>query len=177
MNHRPFEDWLLESQPLTSEQKLELRNHLKTCTSCTALTEVDMALRSPSLVIPSAGFTERFQSRMAAEHKQNRTRLFWGMGLLGLIVVLAASVALFELYSTWGKSPSEVLVTVISWLITMISSIRTYGSIGLVLLKVTARIIPLSLWLIMFGSGFLLIYFWATSLWKLAFASGARRLS
>jgi len=177
MNHRPFEDWLLENQPLTPEQKLELRNHLKTCTNCTALTEVDLALKSSSLVTPSAGFTERFQTRMAAEHKQHRTRLFWGMGLLGLIVILAGTVSLIELYRTWGSSPSELLITAMSWLVTMVSSIRTYGSIGLVLLKVTARIIPISLWLAMAGGGFLLIFIWATSLWKLSFAPGARRLT
>ncbi len=32
MNHRPFEDWLLDDQPLTPEQKRDLQSHLRTCT-------------------------------------------------------------------------------------------------------------------------------------------------
>jgi len=176
MNHRPFEEWLLENQPLTPEQKQELRDHLKICTNCTALTEVDLALKSTRLVAPVAGFTDRFQLRLAAERKHHRTLLLWGLSLLGLIVILAVGVVIFELYTTWGNSPVQIFVTGMSWLVTMVSSIRTYGSIGLVLLKVTARIIPMSLWLTAAAGCFLLVFLWAASLWKLSYATSVRRL-
>lgn len=37
MDHRPFEDWLLYDEPLTSVQKSELQAHLRSCTSCAAI--------------------------------------------------------------------------------------------------------------------------------------------
>jgi hypothetical protein len=177
MNHRPFEDWLLDNQPLTPAQKQELKNHLKTCASCTALTEVDLALKSTSRVAPRAGFTERFQLRLVAERKKHHTRQLWGFGLLGLIILLSAGVVIFEFYTTWEDSPVQILLAGMSWLVTMFSSVRTYGSIGFILLKVIARIIPLSLWLVAAGGGFMVIFVWATSLWKLSYASNARRLA
>lgn len=177
MNHRPFEDWLLENQSLTPAQKQELKNHLKTCASCTALTEVDLALKSTSQVAPRSGFTERFQLRLAAERKKHRTRQLWGLGLLGLVILLSAGVVIFEFYTTWENSPVQILLAGMSWLVTMFSSVRTYGSIGFILLKVIARIIPLSLWLVAAGGGFLVIFVWATSLWKLSYAANTRRLA
>ncbi len=30
MNHRPFEDWLLNNQPLTPTEKRDLDSHLRT---------------------------------------------------------------------------------------------------------------------------------------------------
>ena len=56
MNHRPFEDWLLNQEPLTSEQKCELQAHLRECPSCTSLTEVNMALRMVKPANPAKFF-------------------------------------------------------------------------------------------------------------------------
>ena len=41
MNHRPFEDWLLEDQRLTSDEERELQAHLRVCTSCAAIAEFE----------------------------------------------------------------------------------------------------------------------------------------
>lgn len=177
MNHRPFEDWLLEGQQLTPAQKQELKNHLKTCTSCTALTEVDLALNSTWKLAPRAGFTERFQTRLAFERKKQHTRQMWGLGLLGLIILLSVVVVIFEFYTTWEDSPIQILLSGITWLVTMFSSIKTYGSIGLILLKVITRIIPVSLWLAAAGGGFLVVFVWTTSLWKLSYISKPRSLA
>ena len=180
MNHRPFEDWLLENQPLTPEQKLELKAHLKTCTSCSALTEMDLALKSPRLVIPTAGFTDRFQLRLAAERKLKHTRQLLGLGLLGLLALLAIltlGVFFFQLLNVWQISPVQIFVTWINWWISMVSSVRTYGSIGLVFLKTAVGIIPLPLWLGIAGGSFVLILVWIASLWKLSYSTNARRLA
>lgn len=177
MNHRPFEDWLLENQPLTPEQNQDLKTHLKTCSSCKALTDVDLYLRSSRMVPPQAGFTERFQIRMAAEKKLLRRRQFWGFGILGLIALLSIGFLAFQLFANWLSSPAELFVTWVTWWVTLVSSIRTYGSVGLVLLKIAFGIIPLPLWLGMAGGSFLLVMIWATSLWKLSYSTYARRLA
>jgi hypothetical protein len=177
MNHRPFEDWLLENQPLTPEQKLELKAHLKTCTSCSSLTEIDLALKSRRMVSPTVGFTDRFQLRLAAERKLKHTRQLWGLGILGLLAILAVGVFFFQVFSVWQISPVQIFVTWINWWISMVSSVRTYGSIGLVFLKTAAGIIPLPLWLGITGGSFLLILVWIASLWKLSYSTNARRLA
>jgi hypothetical protein len=177
MNHRPFEDWLLENQPLTPEQNQELKTHLKTCTSCKALTEVDLYMRSSRMASPRAGFTERFQVQLASEKLLLRQRQFWGFGILGLIALLSIGILAFQLFTVLLSSPAELFVTWVTWWVTLVSSIRTYGSVGLVLIKVAAGIIPLPLWLGMAGGSFLLVLVWVTSLWKLSYSPYARRLA
>jgi hypothetical protein len=177
MNHRPFEDWLLENQPLTPEQNQELKNHLKTCTTCLALTEVDLMLKTSRLVAPRAGFTERFQLKLVTEKQLARKRQFWGLGILGLIAILAMGFLVVQLFSIWLSSPAEIFVTWVTWWVTLVSSIRTYGTIGLVFVKIAAGMIPLPLWLGMAGGSFLLVLVWVTSLWKLSYSTNARRLA
>ena len=53
MNHRPFEDWLLDNAALTPDQKRQLQTHLQTCSSCTAIAEVNLALKSVRLAEPA----------------------------------------------------------------------------------------------------------------------------
>ncbi len=88
MDHRPFEDWLLDNQPLTIDQKRQLNTHLQTCSSCTALAEVNLALKSVRLVAPAAGFADRFQVRLAARKQTLRRRNFWGFVILTLSVLV-----------------------------------------------------------------------------------------
>ncbi len=176
MNHRPFEDWLLENQPITPEQNQELKAHLKTCTSCRALTEVDLFLRSSRVVAPRAGFTERFQLQMAAEKQLLRKRQLWGLGLLGLITFLSVGFLAVQLVSFWLSSPAELFVTWVTWWVTLVSSIRTFGTVGLVLLRIAGGIIPLPLWLGMAGGSFVLVLVWVSSLWKLSYSTSVRRL-
>ncbi len=176
MNHRPFEDWLLENQPLTPEQNQELKAHLKTCTSCMALTEVDLFLRSSHTVTPRAGFTERFQLQMSVEKQLLRKRQLWGIGLLGLISVFSVGYLGIQLVSFWLSSPAEIFVTWVTWWVTLVTSIRTFGTVGLVLLRIAAGIIPLPLWLGMAGGSFLLVLVWIASLWKLSYSTSIRRL-
>jgi len=74
MDHRPFSDWLLENKHLTAEEKQSLKTHLQACTSCSALAEVDLALKSVKLAAPAEGFSDRFQVRLAAQRKTARQR-------------------------------------------------------------------------------------------------------
>ena len=94
MNHRPFETWLLDNQPLTPEEKRGLQIHLQECVHCTALAEVNLELRSVKMVSPAAGFTARFQQRLKVQRlREQRNRLvgvmilaFGGLGLTAWFV-------------------------------------------------------------------------------------------
>jgi hypothetical protein len=66
MNHQPFEDWLLNEKTLNTREKLELELHLRMCSHCSALSASGRVLRSVKRASPAAGFTARFQARLAA---------------------------------------------------------------------------------------------------------------
>jgi hypothetical protein len=107
MNHRPFEDWLLAEESLSAEQKVDLQDHLKTCTSCLALAEVNMALRSKKTTIPAPGFNMRFQSRLAARRSAQRRRNFWGIFVLAVAAVgmlIWRMAGLVQLSCAWHRT-------------------------------------------------------------------------
>ncbi len=74
MNHQPFEDWLLNDKLIDPKQKLELDAHLRMCADCSALAETGVALRSVKKISPAAGFTTRFQARLALQKAADRRR-------------------------------------------------------------------------------------------------------
>ena len=78
MNHRPFEDWLLNDMPITTEQKRELDMHVRGCPYCTALVETGMALKTVKKASPQTGFAARFEARLAARKAAERRRRYWG---------------------------------------------------------------------------------------------------
>ena len=95
MNHRPFEDWLLNDQPLTPTEKRDLDTHIRTCKYCAALAETGLVLRSVRMVSPQPGFTSRFQKCLAAQRIADRRRfcglsvfLLGGAGLLFWLTAL-----------------------------------------------------------------------------------------
>ena len=86
MDHRPYEDWLLEDERLTPEQDRDLRIHLRNCPECSALARANMALRSAPVTAPAEGFALRFQVRLAAERKVQRRRSLIGLFLMAVVV-------------------------------------------------------------------------------------------
>jgi hypothetical protein len=142
MDHRPFEDWLMDIQPLNIEQKRELNAHLKGCSSCTALAEVNLALKSVRLAEPDSGFVDRFQIRLAEKKKALRIRNIWGFVLLSLsvggLIVWVFWPGLQELV----QSPVNLLVTWISSLVSFWASLQAILRAGMVLFKVVPGFVP-----------------------------------
>ncbi len=166
MDHRPFEDWLLEDQPLNPEQKRELQSHLRTCADCTALAEVNLALRSARTVKPAVGFSARWQSRLAAERKLQRRRQVVGSTILslggaGLLVWMATPVVLAFL-----ESPARWVVGMVNSLLFVMSSLEVLGEAAGVLVRVVPGFVPPYIWLVLAsvlgGLGLL----WTVSLWR-----------
>ncbi|NJC95446.1 MAG: hypothetical protein FIB03_03750 [Anaerolineae bacterium] len=108
MKHQPFEDWLLNEEPITPEQRRELDAHLRSCAYCAALVETGKALRSVRMASPADGFTARFQARLAEQKLVERRRRFWGAlwFVLGGLLLLAwftgpTLVAFFSSPASW----------------------------------------------------------------------------
>jgi hypothetical protein len=168
MNHRPFEDWLLAEEPLTSEQKNDLQAHLRTCPSCMALAEVNVALRVTKPVPPTSGFSTRFQSRLAARRSAQRRRNFWG-----IFILVASAVGLLLWltlpYLLWAfRSPMEVFITWITTLSFIFTSLLAYGKAGSVILRVASGFVPAYIWVAVFALTGLFGLLWVASIRKFA---------
>ncbi len=167
MDHRPFEDWLLENKNLTSNEQRQLNAHLQNCSSCTALAEVNLALKSVKLAAPAAGFTDRFQLRLAARKKTLRMRNFWGFLVLsvsaaGLLVWIG-----WPVIATMFQSPVNALA---SWLATLMSVwavVQTMAHAGDTLVKVIPGFIPDYIWAAVLLAAFGWIVLWVFSLLKI----------
>jgi hypothetical protein len=154
MNHQPFEDWLLANEPLTTGQKSELQSHLRTCTSCSALAEVNMALRSVQQAAPAAGFADRFHVRLEAGKRALRRRNIWGFLLLTLAVIGILLWIAWPVLSPVIQSPVNTLAPWLSYLIALWTSLQAMGHVSKLFFEVVPGFVPPVLWLaVVLGAG------------------------
>jgi hypothetical protein len=153
MDHRPFEGWLLNNQTLAADEKRQLNAHLQGCSSCTALAEVNLALKSVKMATPEAGFSDRFQVRLATQKKAQRRRNFWGFVLLTLSVLSALTLITWPVISIMLQSPVDLLVSWLGSLLSFWVSLDAMAHAGLVLFKIAPGFIPAYIWaLILFAA-------------------------
>jgi len=166
MNHRPFEDWLLEDTPLTPEQTRDLQVHLRTCPTCASLMDVNAVLHMTKQVAPVAGFGSRFQARLLVRKAEQRRRNIVGLFLLAVGGLgLIGSVA-YPLLAATVQSPSNVAMSWFTALIIFFSTLQMYSQVGKVFIEVIANVVPVFVWMIV-GSGFAgLLLMWSFTFWK-----------
>ena len=166
MNHRPFEEWLLDDQPLTPEQKRDLQSHLRTCTACSAIAESNLALHSTHTISPAPGFKDRFQTRLAHHRREQRWRQVIGtlvlvLGGLGLLFWLAGPIIQEAL-----SSPAEWITTAVGYFLFILTSLQVLSVASTILLRVIPTFIsPAGLFfvtLMVSGIGLL----WIVSIWR-----------
>ena len=168
MNHQPFEEWLLDDKHLTPNEKRDLDAHLRSCGQCSALTETGIALRSARVVAPAAGFTLRFQHRLAAKHIAERRRRLWG-----LMVLIVAAVALFGwlaapyIYAVIS-SPVQWITAAIGYFLFMFTSLKAFGEVLAVLTRMLPNFVPAYVWMVITSAFAGLGLLWAISVWRLA---------
>ena len=130
MNHRPFEDWLLEDQPITGEQERELQAHLRVCTSCAAIAESNLALHSTRMVSPAKGFVSRFEIRLTEHRKAMRVRQ-----IIGALIFVLAGLALLYWYASpfiqeVMRSPADWITNVVGYLLFLLTSIQVFSELS-----------------------------------------------
>lgn len=170
MNHQPFEDWLLNDKNLTSTEKHELASHLRTCAYCAALSATGLALRSASVAAPAAGFSARFQQRLAAQKIAERRRRLWG-----LFVLILGGVGLLGWFAApfvyaFITSPVEWITAFIGYFLFAITSLQVLTEMMAVLFRVMPDFIPPYAWMVLASAlaGFGLL--WIISIWRFAHA-------
>lgn len=174
MNHRPFEDWLADDQPLDPEQKRELQTHLQGCLHCAALAETTLQLRSAKMAAPAAGFTARFQRRLAAQRAAERRSRFIGILILAAGGLGLAGWALAPFAIQFLASPSGWITAVVMFFLSLMEMARAVGLIGSIFLRVLPGFIPPFGWMVILSAlgGFALL--WSVSLWRFTrFVKGA----
>jgi hypothetical protein len=166
MNHQPFEDWLLNDKLIDPKQKLDLDAHLRVCSYCSALAETGRALRSVKMVSPSAGFTERFQTRLTAWKLADRRRRSWGtvlftLGGLAMLMWLAGPYM-----ASFFASPATWITSLIEWGVFLITTLQAVAQAGSVILHVLPSFLsPFALMVLvsaLAGIGLL----WSVSIWR-----------
>lgn len=166
MNHQPFEEWLLNDKNLTNAEKHELDLHLRTCTHCTALTATGLALRSANVVAPAAGFSIRFQQRLAAQKVAERRRK-----LLGMIVLILGGIGLLGWFATpviytFLASPVEWITVVIGYFLFAVSSLQALREVVMVLARIAPDFIPPYIWMVLVSALAGLGLLWIISIWR-----------
>jgi len=167
MNHRPFEDWLLEDQPLDPTQKRELDAHLRTCNVCSAIAESNLALRSARVIAPAPGFTTRFQERLVLARRAQRRRtllgtLFFSLGGLTLLALLAGPI----LISLIG-SPAAWISGMIRALLFIYTTTLAVAEASSIFLRVLPGFMPPFAWLVFLSTLSGLGLLWSVSIWRL----------
>jgi predicted anti-sigma-YlaC factor YlaD len=146
MNHQPFEEWLLSGEHLSGTQTRDLYNHLANCPDCSALMEVNTALRAVQPASPAAGFGVRFQARLESQRASQRRRAGWGIFFLALA---SAGVMLILAVRFLPMLPDSLLNLAaggIPALISLVASASLIGQLGAAFVRVAASLVPGYAW-------------------------------
>ena len=148
MDHRPFEGWLLNNQVLTADEKRQLNAHLQVCSSCSALAEVNLALKTVKMTAPADGFTDRFKFRLETRKKTIRRRNFAGFMLLAGCVLGALTLIFWPFLMGVSQSPVELLISWFGALLSFWTSLEAMAHAGFLLFKIVPGFIPVYIWAI-----------------------------
>ena len=166
MNHQPFEDWLLNNTPISSEQKRDLDSHLRTCSYCTALVETDRFLHSVKMVSPANGFSVRFQVRLAAQRAVDRRRKALG-SILFIIMGLSLMAWIGSpILATFLASPAAWIAALVQWGVFLLTTFKASAQAGVVILDVIQDFLPPFAWMVMISAIAGVGLLWSVSIWR-----------
>lgn len=146
MDHRPYEDWLLNDLRLSPDQDRDLRAHLRNCTTCTALAQANLALRSATVIAPAEGFALRFQARLAVQRKVQRRQTIIGLCLLAVVGMGGLLWLLFPYLPYLALPPAQLSSLWISQLVNLALTVRALGTLGGTLFFVLGSMVPTYVW-------------------------------
>ena len=166
MNHQPFEDWLLNDKLINPKQKLELDAHLRTCSYCSALAETGKALRTVKKVSPAAGFSARFQARLAMQKAAERRRRLWGALLFTFGGLVMLMWPLWPYLTAFVASPATWITSLIEWGVFLITTLYAMAQASSVLLDVIPGFLPPFVWMVVVSAFAGIGLLWSVSIWR-----------
>ena len=166
MNHQPFEEWLLNENMINPKQKLDLDDHLRICSYCSALAETGKALRTVKKISPAAGFSARFQARLAAQRVAELRRRRWGTVLFtfgGLVMLMwIASPYL----GSFLAAPATWTAALIEWAVFLITTFQAVAQAGSVLLRMLPGFLSPFAFMVLVSAFAGIGLLWSVSIWR-----------
>jgi hypothetical protein len=166
MNHQPFEEWLLTEKLISPKERLDLVDHLRICSYCSALAETGKALHSVKKVSPAAGFSARFQARLAAQRAAELRRKRWGTilftfgGLVMLMWVTGPYLASFL------AAPATWIAVLIEWAVFVFTTVQAVGQAGSVLLRMLPGFLSPFAFMVLVSAIAGIGLLWSVSIWR-----------
>ncbi len=171
MDHQPFEQWIFDDNLHSPQQNTLLQEHLEECNDCMKLdrawADIEKELLKPVMLSPSAGFLNRFQSRLAerqvVQHQQQAIKTLVIIGT-GILITMAAIV-------TWlflSHSIGEVIVKSVSLFSDTVQIFFNFRSMMVQFLRHTPTFTPYLIWIMIAGWGTILASLWGMTVWKLS---------
>jgi anti-sigma factor RsiW len=149
MEHRPYEEWLLDDERLTPEQQRDLRRHTAACPQCATLVRANLSLRSAPVARPTAGFALRFQRKLEVERKIQKRRAYIGLSLLTLVSIGILLWLITPVLPYLSLSPAQLFVTWVSTVIYLSTTMQALGTISSVLSRIVLDLVPPAAWAIL----------------------------
>ncbi len=166
MNHRPFDEWLYSGHPLSQAETRELQAHVRTCTYCSSIAELNRLLKEAPLVSPAEGFTGRWQARLAANRFAQRNREIWGLVVLVMGAISMLAVLIGPVLQAGISSPERLISSWVSYWMFLFTSFRTVQEVSSVVLRVLPGVVSPVWWAAAAAGFFGLSLVWALSYLK-----------
>jgi hypothetical protein len=164
MNHQPFESWLLSEETLEQDQDRALREHLRDCERCANLeaswNEVHQLFEYAPRPAPAAGFTARWEDRLAVERKKRQVRQSWILlsltaGIAAILLLLMGLQAV-ELF----RFPQQLILLMIYRLATLIGYAFATQNLVFSLFGTVVNLVPPPVWIGLFGTFTMVCVLW-----------------
>jgi len=166
MNHQPFEDWLLNDKPISQEQKRDLDLHVRSCAYCAALAETGIALKSVKKASPQAGFTTRFQVRLAERKLVEQRKRLWG-AVLFTLGGLALLMWIFSPYLlAFFSAPATSIAALVQWGVFAVTTIDALAQAGSVFLRIIPDFLSPFAWMVIISAIAGIALLWSVSIWR-----------
>ena len=166
MNHQPFEEWLLNEKLISPKERLDLDAHLRICSYCSALAETGKALRTVKRVAPAAGFSTRFQARLAMQKAADRRRKRWGTILFtfGGLVMLMWLVGPY--LASFFAAPATWIAALVEWAVFLFTTLQAVTQVGSVLLRMLPGFVSPFGFMVLVSAFAGIGLLWSVSIWR-----------
>jgi len=166
MNHQPFEEWLLHEKLVSPKEKLDLDAHLRICSYCSALAETGKALRTVKMIAPAAGFSTRFQARLAMQRAADRRRRRWGTVLFtfgGLVMLMWLTGPYL---ASFFAAPATWIAALIERAVFLITTLQAVTQAGSVLLRMLPGFLSPFAFMVLVSAFAGIGLLWSVSIWR-----------
>jgi predicted anti-sigma-YlaC factor YlaD len=171
MRHQPFENWIIDGEPLKPDQVHTLNAHLQACEDCRKLSQNWLGARAHLLSVahttPAPGFTQRFTAKLA-ERRFQQQQIQIRRTLLFLFGGSIASMLALLVYLLLAVSPAGLFVSIFQSVTHTVVWISHFKETYLPLVQSLPVFVPIALW-ILFTTGMCIFsLMWVFFVWRLS---------